>query len=322
MSEPDFDLLADYVGGALAGTPDEARVAALIATDPDWAAEHASLVAALAATADDLAVFAGESAEPMPDEVVSRLLAALPPAQVAAPQAPEPHAPAPHAAPHPPAPRAPAPRVAAGSRRRPRSARPAGPSRARRRSRWLTWAAPVLVLVAVAALGGLWINGSVDGLTSTTANDSGADAAAAPAPAAGAGVAIPRSASGRDYTGQTVAGGFFGGSARSLLTGPTPGPMAAQDNSTESAPTAKSGVHDRTLSRLDAPAALQVCVDAIAAANGSGPITVETADYATFDGRPAVVVFFTDGAGVRWGWAVGPDCGLAGTDELFHARVG
>ena len=307
MSEPDWDLLADYVGGALAGTPDEARVAALVATDPAWASEHELLVAALAATADDLAFFARETAEPMPDEVVTRLLAALPSTPPA----------------HLPAQRAEAARGPARDNRAQGGSRPARrqPGRARRRSRWLTWAAPVLVALAVAALGGLWINGSMTGLTSPTASDAGGDAAAARAPEAGAAVAIPRYTTGRDYDGAGVTGGFPGG-ARSELTGQSPGPVADQDNSTKSAPTTKFNGDERALGRLDAPAALQVCVDAIAAAHGQGQITVDAADYAAFDGRPAVVVFFTDGARDRWGWAVGPDCGLAGTDELFHARVG
>ncbi|HEV7713712.1 MAG TPA: hypothetical protein VGP16_36300 [Asanoa sp.] len=308
MSEPlavDFDLLADYVGGALAGTPDEARVAALVATDPAWAAEHESLVAALAATADDLALLAGQTAEPMPDEVVTRLLAALPAAHSL------------------PAQRSGPARGPARDNRTPRASRPAGrqPGRAQRRARWLTLAAPVLVALAVAALGGLWINGSITGLNSTTATDAGGDAAA-PAPAAGAAVAIPRDMSGRDYDGPGVAGGFR--ATRSGVALSTPGPMSDQSKSTERAPTTKSfgGGGDPALLRLAAPAALQVCVDAIAAAHGQGPITVDVADYAAFDGRPAVVVFFTDGAGARWGWAVGPECGLAGTDELFRARVG
>ena len=32
----DLDLLADYVGGALDGTPDQERVAGLVSTDPAW----------------------------------------------------------------------------------------------------------------------------------------------------------------------------------------------------------------------------------------------------------------------------------------------
>jgi hypothetical protein len=110
---------------------------------------------------------------------------------------------------------------------------------------------------------------------------------------------------------------------RAAPTAKLPTPAAADQNkSVESAPSAPFVSKEPELARLDAPAALQVCVDAIAAALGQGPITVDVADYAAFDGRPAVVVFFTDGAGASWGWAVGPNCGLVGTDELFHARVG
>ena len=39
----DIDLLADYIGGALTGTPEESAVAARIAGDPDWQAAYASL---------------------------------------------------------------------------------------------------------------------------------------------------------------------------------------------------------------------------------------------------------------------------------------
>jgi hypothetical protein len=306
MSEPDWDLLADYVGGALVGTPEEARVAALVATDPAWAAEHESLVTALAATADDLAVFAGQTAEPMPDEVVARLLAALPSAQSVPAQRAEPA------------------RGPARDNRAPRSARPEGrpPGRARRRSRWLIVAAPVLVALAVAALGGLWINGSMTGLNSTTATDAGGDAAVAQAPAVGDVAAIPRAMSGRDYDVPGVAEGFLRAARSGLTPSPPPrAPAANQSKSIESAPSQFSSA-DGPLARLNAPAALQLCVDAIAEAHGQGSITVDVADYAAFDGQPAVVVFFTDGAGARWGWAVGPDCGLAGTDELFRARVG
>ena len=79
---------------------------------------------------------------------------------------------------------------------------------------------------------------------------------------------------------------------------------------------------DPSLARLEDPAALQVCLDAIGLAHGSAPVTVTGVDYARFEGRPALVVVFTDRTGGRWAWASGPDCGVAGTDELYSARVG
>ena len=67
------------------------------------------------------------------------------------------------------------------------------------------------------------------------------------------------------------------------------------------------------LGRLRAPDALQACLDAIAQANAGGPITVETVDYARFDGAPG-----------RW-WCASPPpdgtLGLGGRPGLRHARA-
>ncbi|MEV4535637.1 hypothetical protein AB0J82_17585 [Asanoa sp. NPDC049518] len=413
MSEPvevDFDLLADYVGGALDGTPEHDRVASLVATDVAWSQEHDLLLAALEATADDLATFAEQTAEPMPDAVLTRLLAALPtadatpvtqqvvdtalpPTEKAAGAQPATALPptdqienAARAA-LPPAemtvaraegpalPSAeqavtrteraalpPTEQVAGGERaalpptetvlggepteqvagaetagpgsrsravrdgvRAPRGRRaaagPAGrPAGARRRPRWLSWAAPALVAVAVAAFAGVWINQSVGtGTSGETAAGAADSAAQAPNSAAGAALAVPRFATGRDYNGAAVAGGFGGTSARASVKAQSPGVMSAEEDQPEGA-VAKSV--EPELLRLNAEAALAVCVDAIAQAHGQGPITVSAADFSSYQGRPAVIVFFTDSAGLRWGWAVGPDCGPGGTDELFRSRVG
>ncbi|GIF69890.1 hypothetical protein Ais01nite_79250 [Asanoa ishikariensis] len=333
MSEPDFDLLADYIGGALVGTPEHERVAALVATDPDWAREHDLLLAALEATADDLAIFAEQTAEPMPDDVLLRLLAALPATSQAGSEATSP------AAPTSPASSAatdstelrsaglragPARENRAPGGRRPEAGpRPASrPRGGRQRPRWLAWAAPVLVAVAVAAFAGLWINQSVGTGTNSAETTAGAADSAAQAPNAAGGdaaLAIPRYATGRDYNGAAVGGGLAGGSTRAQVSSPSPGVMSAQGDQPERA---NAKAVEPELLRLDAAAALAVCVDAIAQAHGQGPITVSAADFASYQGRPAVMVFFTDSAGVRWGWAVGPDCGPGGTDELFRARVG
>lgn len=73
----DLDLLADYDCGALAGTADESRVAALIDADPAWAAAYAGLAAADPLVRADLAEL-GAAPEPMPAAVLHRALAALP----------------------------------------------------------------------------------------------------------------------------------------------------------------------------------------------------------------------------------------------------
>ncbi|BCB80600.1 hypothetical protein Pflav_070100 [Phytohabitans flavus] len=76
FSEVDFDLLADYVGGALDGTPEEAVVARRIAEEPTWAQAHAALVEATGSVEASLVAW-GESAEPMPAEVADRIATAL-----------------------------------------------------------------------------------------------------------------------------------------------------------------------------------------------------------------------------------------------------
>ncbi|MBM0234634.1 hypothetical protein JNW91_24095, partial [Micromonospora sp. STR1_7] len=73
--EVDDDLLADYLGGALDGTPQQAEVARLVDEDPAWAEARARLGAALTQVHADLADWADPP--PMPPEVVDRLFAAL-----------------------------------------------------------------------------------------------------------------------------------------------------------------------------------------------------------------------------------------------------
>jgi hypothetical protein len=303
MSEPvevDFDLLADYVGGALDGTPEQDRVAALVATDPGWAREHELLIAALAATADDLATFAEQTAEPMPDEVLSRLLGSLP--ETAATSSAGARG-------------GPGRDNRAPVRRRPEAGqRPTG--RARHRPRWRSWAAPALVAASVAAFAGVWINQSVG--TGTTATDT---AAAGPQvqehnSAGGDALTLPRYATGRDYTDAAVAGGFTDGG---VAAKPTESASVMSEQTNRST---RASMVDPELLRLNGDAALAVCVGAIEQELGRGPITVSAADFASYQGRPAVLIFFTDSSGARWGWAVGPDCGPGGTDDLIRARVG
>ena len=63
--EVDHDLLADYVGGALDGTPERDRVARLVAEDAAWADAHATLAPAMARVHDELTGW-GAAAPEMP----------------------------------------------------------------------------------------------------------------------------------------------------------------------------------------------------------------------------------------------------------------
>src|SRR5437762_2651621 len=76
LPDVDLDRLADYVGGALDGTPEADAVADLVATDPRWSAAYSGLIDADLAVRSDLAAVAREP-QPMPPDVLSRLTAAL-----------------------------------------------------------------------------------------------------------------------------------------------------------------------------------------------------------------------------------------------------
>jgi hypothetical protein len=72
----DLDRLADFVGGALDGTPDADGVRHLVETDPRWRRAHANLVEAMPAVGRDLARLR-EMDVAMPADVVARLERAL-----------------------------------------------------------------------------------------------------------------------------------------------------------------------------------------------------------------------------------------------------
>ncbi|MBU2663573.1 hypothetical protein KOI35_08650 [Actinoplanes bogorensis] len=66
----DIDLLADYIGGALEGTPDESAVATLIADDPAWREAYEQLSGGIEVVRAELASFGPVE---MPDDVAARV---------------------------------------------------------------------------------------------------------------------------------------------------------------------------------------------------------------------------------------------------------
>jgi hypothetical protein len=70
----DIDLLADYIGGALTGTPEESAVAAWLADDPAWQTAYASLSEGMVFVSAELRRF---EPEPMPADLAARLDATL-----------------------------------------------------------------------------------------------------------------------------------------------------------------------------------------------------------------------------------------------------
>ncbi|RQX20241.1 hypothetical protein DLJ57_27880, partial [Micromonospora chalcea] len=77
FSEVDHDLLADYLGGALDGTPEQATVARLVEQDPAWRVAYETLAEAVDLVHADLAGWASEPAPEMPVAVTDRITAAL-----------------------------------------------------------------------------------------------------------------------------------------------------------------------------------------------------------------------------------------------------
>jgi len=296
----DIDLLADYLGGALDGTPEAARVAALIVDDPAWRDAHSLLSVGMDDVGDALHAW-GTVPEPMPAEVAARLEAALiePPDDAPAP--------ARHLS------------VVPGTgfdrqkAQRPRSWR-----------RTLRWGSPVAAAAAVLGVAGIGLSylaghGASSSDTAASSADSGLTAQRAPEAASAPGTA-KISNSGIDYGPETIAG-------------ERPEPFQADASKSaprstgKAVPSSAGGVAEQgladPLARLRPPDALQSCLDAIAAENGGGYITVQTIDYARYSGNPALIVHFTAGNGA-WAWASGPDCGMPGVgpSTLYSVKVG
>lgn len=310
FSGVDIDLLADYIGGALAGTPEEPAVAALIADDPAWRAAFASLSGGMAVVG---AALSRLEPEPMPADLAARLEAMFTTPIDAEPAAsPVPHltvvrdddSPADTQDP---------------DRVRDRKAAP-------RPGRRLRWAAPIAVAAGVIAFVGFgldYLSGRQSQSDSaSTASGVGQDERNAGAMAA---PSAPRAdeifASGTDYTTATL-----GSEPMQPMTAAEPGASPPVRKATPGfASGASPGVvseAEPALQRLTSRAALLDCISAIERENAGGAISVESVDYARFKGAPAVVVRFTARNG-RWAWASGPACGTrtAGTDELAKVPV-
>ncbi|WP_320068318.1 hypothetical protein [Micromonospora sp. RTGN7] len=332
--EVDHDLLADYLGGALDGTPDEAVVARLVEQNPAWAEAHDALAPALARVGEDLATWADLAAE-MPLAVADRIAAALAGAGPGTATDPSESVLATHSS-------GPVGRVdearpvdgglpalvpsqsSAGSRRPAGGSRPTtgptGVGPGRRGRRWVRIAGPVALATASVFAVGLGLNQLVGG---TSQSDSGVHTTMGEHTVPGAAVngsfreiGTPRR-SGIDWTPEALAAEGAAprtGPGKSLDRGST-GPVAAD----ESRLPALGG-----LKLLTSPNGLNSCLAAVSAEHGVGLLTVDLVDYARFRGAPALVLRFVDPSGARWAWVSGPECGVpgSGADTRYRARVG
>ncbi|NIL43627.1 hypothetical protein HCB17_22715 [Salinispora arenicola] len=301
--EVDHDLLADYVGGALTGAPEEVTVARLVEGDPAWAQAYARLASAVADVRADLR--ACGSVEEMPAAVADRIHTALAAAGDAPADAPyRPSGTVVPAQPH-------------ASSRRPGGAPPTGTAGTtgpgRRRRRWRRIGAPVaLAAVAVTTVGLLGLDQfggqGVDSGGST--NETSVQAAVEPVR-----TAAPPERTGTDYQREDLAV-----LAKSQRPFTAEGPMSSVGGEIQG---------DRVagpigLDRLMDPGALETCLVEIRREHGTGQLTVDMVDYARFEGQPALVVRFTDATGARWAWVSGPECGVpgSGSDTRYRTRVG
>ncbi len=185
------------------------------------------------------------------------------------------------------------------------------------RRRWpriaLTTAAAVAVGVAcVGGIATLTRSGGISGSSASSgtaatndrvAGGSGPFAQAPTAPDAGTGAAggtVSTTATGTDYTHDTLA---------RAAAGSDKAPAAAQ---AESVPDASGG-----LARLSTPSALGQCLAAITATEGG---TAISADFARYQGSPALIVVLSGGAARVV--AAGAGCGLPGEGAALLDKVG
>ncbi|MEV4117399.1 hypothetical protein [Micromonospora sp. NPDC049645] len=332
--EVDVDLLADYLGGALEGTPQQNEVDQLVSADPAWAEAYALLALAVTEVRAELTRWAEPSPE-MPQTIADRLVAALtaePPSEsstdgeaTTTPRADSGgDAATPLVVP-----------VQGGAGRRPAAPTPAGSGRGastgpgRRQRGWARRGAPLAagaIAVIAVALG-------LNQLSMRASDDSAATSAldhpaSAPEGVAGAGTVRttgPALHSGTNFTPQTLgnAYGTSGPSApgASRATGNAPGGQPEVDTKDERR---RSPDGSDQLARLTDEVALTTCLASVAAEHGAAPLVVEVIDYARFQGDQALVVRFTDATGARWAWVSGPECGVpgSGSDSRYSARVG
>lgn len=320
MTEVDWELLADHLGGALEGTPEATRVAHLVATDPAWRRAAARLSAALDAVAADLAT--DPAPGPMPAQVEARLTGAL------AAAAPPPGRSA--TAPDRPA-RGRSPLAGErGGGSGPRGGKPSGQrSRPPRRGRRIAWAGAGALLAGVAAfavtLGPLRPAGDdVAGALSQETTTTAPHAADVPAPDDAAAQRLeeaeerpligplepaPWVASGTDYRRGTVA------------APPEVAIYAPEGPTTFDGEQVADGVPAALARVWQDPAD---CLAAVTADVPAGGVTADLLDFAHFEGEPAVVIWLTAGDGTRWVHVAGPACGDEGADpdRRYQQRIG
>jgi hypothetical protein len=321
FSGVDIDLLADYIGGVLTGTPEESAVAARIADDPAWQAAYESIGDGMSFVSAELGRL---DPGPMPADLADRFDTLLTSfiglnSTAAAPgETPLGRAGADAEAIADAAPMS----AARAAPTMPRLALVGGDGavgdgahgvRERPSGRRLRWAAPIAVAAGLIAFVGFGLDYLAGRSTGSSASNSGSGVAAARGEVPQA-RAVPKLASGIDYSHATLG---------TLPMQPMTAPLASSgEPGRKSAPGLANGV-EPALQRLSSPSVLAECLAAIERANAGGTLAVESVDYARFAGAPAVIVRFSAANG-HWAWASGADCGTpsAGAATLDKVPVG
>ncbi|WP_410819616.1 hypothetical protein [Micromonospora sp. 050-3] len=330
FGEVDADLLADYLGGALDGTPQQDEVAQLVSADPSWAEAYALLAPAVTEVRAALTRWAEPTPE-MPSAITDRLLAALAAAEptndTSTEEAPGVDRDGDAATP------SVVPAQGGAGRRPPVPTRGGSEGRAstgpgRRQRGWARRGAPV----AAAAIAVIAVALGLNQLSMRASDDSGAtnamnQPASAPEEAAGAGTARttgPALRSGTNYTPQTLGNAYTAAAASTPAASRATGDSPMQPEMDAEGGRRPSPDGSDQLARLTDEAALTSCLASVAAEHGSAPLVVEVIDYARFQGDQALVIHFTDATGARWAWVSGPECGVpgSGSDSWYSSRVG
>lgn len=304
MKEVDLDLLADHLGGALEGTPEGARVAELVASDPSWARAAARLSGALDAVAADLATLPEPA---MPDDVADRLdqvLRTAGQADTAQRSRGEPTGPVGATA-----------RPSSEARRPPRHA-------TRRRRRAARWGAGLAVAAAAAGFTAFGLDAIEFG---SSDSDRGEHSASTDGQNdSGQLDASPQrfSASGADYGRAGLPAEPPSGSLN-----PEPQPPRGGESPEAAGPNINSET-DGAPEAGTIPAALRhlmplpdSCLSAVQDGYDEGVASVDGVDYAHFEGASALVIWVTTETGQRWVTVTGPACGEAGGADRRHQEA-
>jgi hypothetical protein len=279
----DHDLLADYLGGALDGTPEHEQVSALISTSPGWRQAAQDLTLALASVSEDLHLLSGYP-EKMPVDLADRFDVLL-----ASPEmSPQP----------------------AKNPRDPLAERTVQRTAPAKRQRWRKWTVPVAVAVAMGSffvLRNTPMVGSTFGGTTqqpVTAERMPQDSALTPESAS----SVPTTASGREHSRTSL---------RQFSSLPSESTFSQTPDYASPLSGGPGIAQQSELDRLRDPLALQKCLTFVRVAL---PGAITLVDYSSFEGSPALVISITS-QGKGWTFVAGPSCGIDDADEIFRAPL-